>query len=184
MQELRWESSRTDEELVRATWWPLGLSAAEIRERIAAAERYVDYDETLALGSQEGSRLRDPFCGKPLRAFLAEKPFLIQSQGGHRFNVWTFIEERRHEIPDDMRTASFVGGLLPVDPLPRPLLVICPPAIWMPRLPGEPRVRAYCDDVELRQYKDLYAIGVRRGEVYDDLGPCVYAPGCTVISEF
>lgn len=184
MQELRWESSRTDEELVRATWWPLGLSAAEIRERIAAAERYIDYDDTLALWKREGSRLRDPFCGKPLRTFLAEKPFLIQSQGGHRFNVWTFIEERRHEIPDDMRTSSAVRGFLPDDPLPRPLLVICPPTIFMPRPADEPFSEALCDAGELRQYKDLYAIGVRRGEVYDDLGPCVYAPGCTVISEF
>ncbi len=185
MQELRWESSLTDADLVKVTRWPLGLSASEIREHIATAERYIDYDDTLALASNEDRPrpcLRDPFCGRPLRAFLAEKPFLIQSNGMHGLHVWTFIQERRHEIPEGFR--DVFEELFPADPFPRPLLIISPPTIWKPRLPGEPRSRAYCDDLELRQYKDLYAIGVRRGEVYDDLGPCVYAPGCTVISEF
>lgn len=83
----------------------------------------------------------------------------------------------------DPELAEQYSGLLPEDPLPRPLLVIVPPSVFKPRAPDE---EPHSDDSDdgLRQYKDLYAIGVRRGEVYDDLGDRVYAPGCRIISAF
>ncbi len=181
MQRVRWERTLTDERLVRATLWPLGLSAHEIRERIAAAERYVDYDGTLAAWNPKPSRLRDPFCGRPLREFLAERPYLVHTQGAHGFRVWTFVPESRHEMEPDL--AASYPGLIPEDPLPRPLLVIIPPTAFQPRASDE-EPHGEDDPDGQRQYKDLYAIGVRRGEVYDDLGARVYAPGCTIISTF
>lgn len=181
MQRVRWETALTDEWIVRATMWPLGLSAGEIRERIAAAERYVDYDGTLADWDPERPRLRDPFCGRSLREFLAERPYLVHTQGAHEFRVWTFVPELRHEMDPDL--AASYAGLVPEEPLPRPLLVIVPPSAFQPRAPDEEPHSEDGPDGR-RQYKDLYAIGVRRGEVYDDLGERVYAPGCTIISTF
>lgn len=150
----------SDKDLVTRVKWPRGLTAEEIRGRIAAACRFIDFDETLVVGG----RVRDPFCGKSLASFLGEQPFLIQTWGPE--GAVSFFRRR----PE----------------LPQPLLIVDPPGIrvrlaelWFDPHEIDPD---FCGDAWV--WKDLLALGIAQGEVYDDSPHHVWAPGCTVIPPF
>lgn len=190
----------TDAFLREFVYWPDGLSLDKIRARLATARRFIDYEETLTDFGDDGSVLRWAFCGKPLREFLAEEPYVIVSNAVAIRLMWTFVPERRKfstgfppghrlDAPDEWRpriTDPWCKNLLPDPPLPPPLLIMRAPSLCATLRPGdEPHP---IDRNGRREYaKDLHALGVRSGEVYDDQcddDALVYAPGCRLITRF
>lgn len=150
----------SDAGLLKKVFWPLGLSVAEARARIAQAMRFIDFDGTLATDAG----VRDPFCGIPLTEFLAQDPYLIQTWGPD--GAISLFRRR----PD----------------LPKPLLIIVPPPLgcgvkdlWFDPLKVEPE---FCGDSWV--WKDLASLGIAHGDVYDDSPHHVWAPGCRMISDF
>ena len=150
----------SDRELISKVFWPLGLSADEIRRRIQWASRFIDFDDTIVVGG----RPRDPFCSLPLHVFLKQEPFLVQTWGPK--GAVQFFSRRGD--------------------LPKPTLIISPPPIRVAR--GE----LWFDPMELDPsfsgdgwvWKDLKALGIDQGDVYDDTPHFVWAPGCRLISDF
>jgi len=161
----------TDEELLTRVRSPiLGLGAKDIRQALLQAERYIDFDGTITdetIGSRHSGRIGAPrktFCGVPLAAFLAQKPYVIQTGGAE--GAVPFFERRPH--------------------LHQPLLIIAPPLIsvathdlWFDPAQVDPTF-----DGSAWVWKDLAAMGITRGEVYDDWKGHVFAPGCAIIHEF
>lgn len=150
----------SDEELFARVRWPLRLTIVEIRDRIKSTSRFIDHDDTLVVGR----RMRDSFCGFPLAEFLAQKPFLLQTWGSD--GAVAFFRQR------------------PL--LPQPCLIISPP-------PRRFAVRDLAFDPMKADpdfsgdgwvCKDLAALGITHGEVYDDSPHRVWAPGCRIISDF
>lgn len=151
----------TDEELVKRLRWPFGLSAKEIRTRLARVERHIDFDGTV---TDEQERIRPTFCGRPLADFLAEEPFILQTWGSK--GAVPFFQRHPH--------------------LPQPFLIISPTPIsvasrdlWFDPLAIDPDFSG-----SRWLWKDLHALGVVRGTVYDDWIGHVWAPGCHIVSTF
>lgn len=156
----------TDDALLKCLRWPQVLEPSEIRARLAQARRYIDFDGTLT--DEVTDRLRETFCGKPLHAFLAEEPFVLQTWGssGSRGAIATFLRRR----PD----------------LPQPLLIVAPTKVavatrdlWFDPCELDPE---FCGSHWV--WKDLAALGITSGIVYDDWRDHVWAPGCEVITSF
>ena len=156
----------TDDALLKCLRWPQVLEPTEIRARLAQARRYIDFDETLT--DEITDRLRGTFCGKPLHAFLAEEPFVLQTWGssGSRGAIATFLRRR----PD----------------LPQPLLIVAPTKVavgardlWFDPCELD---REFCGSHWV--WKDLAALGITSGVVYDDWRGHIWAPGCEVITSF
>ena len=160
----------TDEELVGRVRWPTGLDAQTVRLILTQVTRYIDFDGTItdeSIGSPHSGRIGGPrgtICGMPLAAFLAQEPFVIQTGGAEG------------AIPFFQRRPT----------LPQPLLIIAPPMIsartddlWFDPAHVYPTF-----DGSAWLWKDLAALGIERGEVYDDWRGHVWAPGCTIIHDF
>lgn len=197
------ESLPVDDAFLREfVYWPDGLSIDEIRARLRTARRFIDYEETLVdigVANDGGPGLRWTFCGKPLREFLAEEPYVVVSHAMAIRLMWTFVPERRKlptGFPPGHRLGATYDGrleitdvwcrnLLPDPPLPSPLLIMRAPPLRVMLRPGDASHPS--DRNGRREYaKDLHALGVRSGEVYDDQNDdaLVYAPGCTITSRF
>jgi len=168
----------TDDRLQEYIDWPKGLSVNEIRELIERAERCIDYDDTLVLPN---SGLRETFCGMGLNEFLGQKSFLIQTWHGGLSPVWTFVPTQRMGA-DFKSVHDRIPRRFPTTPLPLPLLILTPPGLWGKVPKGSQSHR--CDIHGERLYKDLWALGVRDAEVYDDEPLLIHAPRCSIISQF
>ena len=105
----------TDEEILELVFWPKGsLTAQELRTILNTVRRFIDFDGTIcaAWPSRDDATLR----GKPLKEFLAEAPFIVQtwnSRGAMNFFV--------NEFPD----------------LPKPVLIMAIPCFFYIDKTGE-----------------------------------------------
>ncbi len=142
--------------LMQCVLWPdpATLTDDEVRRRFNRAERFVDFDNTLAYYPQPGTghtALFATICGVPTHQFLKERPYIIQTWT-YRRNLNAYLE-------------SFFTSVA----LPPPLLVICPPSTT---IDGHPCM------------KDFAALGLTGILIIDDEpGPHdIHAPGCTVVS--
>ncbi len=172
----------TDEKLVRCVRWPRDLSAKEILAKLLLVERFIDFDNTLVVYHQSKLPiLRDPFCGKPLAEFLAEKPFAIQTwHGGILPEALFDLDERRALTTGDL---EHYASIFKTRNLPQPALIFTPPVriikVSRDTIPHR-------DDVDGRRLcKDFQTLDLREGaEIYDDEPNHLCAPGFKIISSF
>ncbi len=152
----------SNRELVQFVHLPTGLTGEEVRDRLDAAERFIDFDDTLWLVDRGFARM--DFCGKPLARFLAERPFVMQT--------WN---------PED--ASRF---FLESPGLAQPLLVVEPPTLQVrvEDLDFDPCTADSNFDGLFWVWKDLSALGVHGKEVFDDDPDHLFAPGCRVVTEF
>lgn len=172
----------SDEDIVKYVRWPENLSIGKIRDAFQKAERFIDFDSTLVLYKQSKLPvLRNPFCGKSLHEFLADKPFIVQTWHCSNFPVALFDLNERQKLND--RDWKYFSLIFQESLLPPPLLICTPPSLTI-RVPEGISPHRY--DIDgTRLYKNLHSFGIRQNvEVYDDEPDHIYAPGCKIISDF
>lgn len=102
---LRKDFKLDEADLPRLVSWPrTDFTSAEIRKIFAQANRFIDFDGTIAVG---GTRMKPSIRGRPVPEFLAEEPFVIQT--------W-----------NETGAKEFFTSLYPE--LPQPLLIMLVPA--------------------------------------------------------
>lgn len=172
----------SDEDIAKHVRWPQNLSINEIRNRLRKSKRFIDFDNTLVLYRRSKFPiLRNPFCGKPLGEFLAEKPFIVQTWHGGIMPVALFDLGERQKLNDMDR--EYFSLIFQENLLPAPLLICTPPGLVMKVPTG---VSPHRHDVDgTRFYKNLHALSIKQNvEIYDDEPNHIYAPGCKIISDF